>query len=98
MINHMRLNFLYRRLSWLWSASHTSRLAQLISVIIILHFFRVHGLEIVFNVICWNLQSYRLIPGRLKGSHPTILTNPSVSVAAPQSLAIAAALLFALIS
>ena len=36
-----------------------------------------------FNAICWNLWSYRLILGRLKGSHPMILTNPSVSVTAP---------------
>ena len=79
----MRLNFLCRRLSWLWSGSHTSRLAHLISVILVLPVFRVHGLEIVFNAICWNLQSYRLKPGRLKGSHPMILTNPSVSVIAP---------------
>ena len=45
--------------------------------------FRIHGLEIVFNAIRWNLQSYRLKPGRLKGSHPMILTNPSVPVIAP---------------
>ena len=31
MINHMRLNFLCRTLSWLWCGSHTSRLAQVIS-------------------------------------------------------------------
>ena len=88
------LNFLCRRHSWLWSRSHNSRLAQLIGVIPVLGVFMVHGLEIVFNIICWNLWSYRLKPGRVKGPHPMILTNPSVSVNAPKSLATAVALSF----
>ena len=97
-INHMRLNFPCRKLSRLWSGSHTSRLAQLISVILVLRVPKVYRIEIVYNTICWNLQSYRRKPNGLKGSHPMILTNPSVSVFAPWSLATATALFFALIS
>ena len=84
MIKRLRVDLLCRRLSWLWSVSHTSRLAQLISDITVLHVFRVRRLVIVFNAICWNLGSYELKLGRLKGSHPRIHTNPSASVIAPQ--------------
>ena len=95
MINHMSLNFLCRRLPWLWSGSHTSRLAQLIGVFLVVRVIEDSGL--FCDIACWILRSYRLKPGRLKGSHPMILTNPSVSMIAPQSLASTAALFFVLI-
>ena len=78
---NMRLNFLCRRLSRLFWLSHLQTEAA---------HQRYHHppcprgpwAQDCFQYHVENLRSYRLIPSRLKGSHPMILTNPSVSVTA----------------
>ena len=75
--NHVRLNFSCRGLPWLWSGSHTSRLLQLIRDVLVV---RVVEATDVLVIVCWILWSDKLIPGRLKGSHPMIFTNLSVSL------------------
>ena len=58
-INHVSLNLSYRVLPGLWSGSHTSRLPQLICVILVV---RVVEATDVLEIVCWILGSYKLMP------------------------------------
>ena len=94
-IKHVSLNFSCRGLRWLWSGCHTSRLLRLICAVLVV---RVVDAKDVLEIICWILWSYGLMPRRLKGSHPMMFTNHSVSVIAPLSLVSTLALFLTLIS
>ena len=95
MINQVSLDFSYRGLPGLWSGSHTSRLPQLIGVILVVRVVRGHRCS---RDCLLDPRVLQADAGRLKGSHPMIFTNISVSVIAPLSLASSLTLFLALIS
>ena len=75
MINQMSLNFLCRRIPWLWSGSQTSRLAQHICIDCPRR--PCHRGHKCSRDCLFGSAVLRLKPGRLKGSHPMNFTNLS---------------------
>ena len=57
MIKHMSLNFLCRRLPWLWSGSHTSRLAQLLCIVLVVRVMEATSVSRLFVRFCLRAET-----------------------------------------